>query len=386
MEKVRIGVIGYGNMGSGHCGTIFSGNVPGGELTAVCDISADRLKAAEKKFGDNVKFFSDAEEMIDSGCVDAVIVATPHYDHPPLTIKALESGVHALCEKPAGVYTKQVREMNEVAAKSDKVFAVMFNQRCRPAHKKIKELIDSGELGELRRCNWIITDWFRTQSYYNSGGWRATWEGEGGGVLLNQCPHNLDLWQWFCGVPKRIRAFCDFGKFHEVEVEDSVTAYAEYENGATGVFITTTGEAPGTNRLEIVGDRGKAILEGNTITFYRTTVGVQEWSDTCDQGFKKPEVWTCDIPVRGKDDGHTGIMKAFVNAILKGTPLVANGEEGIRSLEISNAMLLSAWTDDWVELPVCEDLYYEKLQEKIDNSTFKKTSTVDKVADLDGTF
>lgn len=386
MDKVRIGLIGYGGMGSNHCGVLSKGGVPGGELAAVCDIDPKRLEVAKKNLGDDVKLFSDADDMIASGCVDAVMVATPHYDHPPLTIKALNAGLHALCEKPAGVYTKQVREMNEVAAKSDKVFAVMFNQRCRPAHKKLKELIDAGELGELRRCCWIITDWFRTQYYYDSGGWRATWEGEGGGVLLNQCPHNLDLWQWFCGVPKRIRAFCDFGKFHDIEVEDSVTAYAEYENGATGVFITTTGEAPGTNRLEIVGDRGKAILEGNTLTFYRTTVGVDEWLNTCQQGFKKPEVWTCDIPVGGKDEGHTGIMKAFVKAILEGTPLVAKGEEGIRSLEISNAMLLSAWTDDWVDLPVCEDLYHEKLQEKVKNSTFVKKSSDGKTMSVDGTF
>lgn len=386
MDSVRIGVIGYGNMGSNHCSSISKGNIPGGKLTAVCDINPARLEAAKKAFGEGVRLFAGAEELMASGCVDAVIVATPHYDHPPLIIKALQSGLHALCEKPAGVYTRQVREMNEVAEKSGKVFALMFNQRCTPAYQKLKELIDSGEFGEIRRNCWIVTDWFRNQSYYDSGGWRATWAGEGGGVLLNQCPHHLDLWQWLCGVPKRVRAFCEFGKFHNIEVEDSVTAYVEYANGATGVFITSTGEAPGTNRLEIAADRGKVILENNKITFHRTRVGVQEWLNTCDSPFKGPERWVCDIPVQGTEGGHAGIMKAFVNAILKGTPLVANGIEGIRSLEISNAMLLSAWTDQWVDLPVSEELFYAKLQEKIAASKTKKDPVAGKVVNIDGTF
>lgn len=386
MDKVRIGLIGYGGMGGNHCRTLSRGEVPGGELTAVCDIKPDRLSLAKQQCGDHIQVFEEADALISSGTVDAVMVATPHYDHPPLTIKALQAGLHALCEKPAGVYTKQVREMNEVAAQSDKIFAVMFNQRCRPVHQKLRDLVQSGELGELRRNCWIITDWFRTQYYYDSGGWRATWSGEGGGVLLNQCPHNLDLWQWFCGVPKRIRAFCDFGRFHNIEVEDAVTAYAEYENGANGVFITTTGEAPGTNRFEIAGDRGKAVLEGGKLTFYRTVTGVDEWLNTCQAGFRKPETWTCEIPAGGRAEEHKGIMKAWVQAILKGTPLVAKGEEGIHSLEISNAMLLSAWTNDWVDLPVNEDLYYQMLQEKIQNSTFEKDSTSDRTMSVDGTF
>jgi predicted dehydrogenase len=314
------------------------------------------------------------------------MIATPHYDHPPLAIKGLKRGLHVLVEKPAGVYSRQVREMNEVAAASGKVFAVMFNQRTRPVHRKLKELIDSGELGTIRRCNWIITDWFRTQTYYDSGGWRATWEGEGGGALLNQCPHNLDLWQWFCGMPKRVRAFCSFGKHHNIEVEDEVTAYAEYDNGATGVFITSTGEAPGTNRLEITADRGKIIMEDGKLTFFRNRVETPKFLRESEQAFAKPECWRCDVPAGAPGNEHALVTTAFVNAILKGTPLVAAGEEGINGLELSNAMLLSAWTDDWVNVPVAEDLFYDKLQEKVQSSQSTKKAGQDKAMAVDGTF
>src|SRR5690606_18674733 len=255
---VRVGVVGIGNMGSAHAVYLFENQIENGELAAVCDINPKRLEWAKNRFGDRVKLFEDAEAMFSSGTVDGVIIATPHYHHPSLAIAAFEKGLHVLCEKPAGVYTKQVREMNEAAKKSNKVFSMMFNQRTNPLYQKVRDLIVSGELGEIKRTNWIITNWYRSQSYYDSGSWRATWAGEGGGVMLNQSPHQLDLWQWTTGLmPKRVRAFCSFGKYRNIEVEDDVTTYVEYENGATGVFITSVGEAPGTNRFEIAGDRGK---------------------------------------------------------------------------------------------------------------------------------
>jgi len=372
MKEVRIGIIGIGGMGTGHARKFLAGEVPGARLTAVCDINHDRLQWATKNLDDELETFEDASTLCEKGSVDAVIIATPHYDHPPLTIKALQSGLHALAEKPAGVYTRQVREMNDVADKSDKVFGVMFNQRQRPLHQKVRELIASGELGEIMRTNWIISTWFRTQAYYDSGGWRATWRGEGGGVLLNQCPHNLDLWQWMCGMPNRVRAFCGFGKYHDIEVEDDVTAYVEYENGATGLFVTSTGEAPGTNRLEIVGEHGKLIMENQKLTFERTRQNIMDFSRNAGTSFGTPECWKCEIPIKGQGEEHLGVLKNWTNAILKGEKLTAPGQEGINSLELSNAMLLSAWIDDWVELPVDEDKFYSYLKERIDNSRFEK--------------
>jgi len=370
MDKVRVGIIGIGNMGSWYAKQVADGNVPGAVLTAACDEKPERHQWARENLGERARLFRTADEFFAAKVVDAVVVATPHYDHPSLAIRGFENGLHVLVEKPAGVYTKQVREMNAVAERSGRVFSMMFNQRQRPLHQKLKELIDSGELGAIMRTNWIISNWFRSQAYYDSGGWRATWKGEGGGVLLNQCPHNLDLWQWICGMPKRVRAFCSFGKYHDIEVEDEVTAFVEYENGATGLFVTSTGEAPGTNRLEVAGDRGKIIMEGGKLTFWRTRIGVAQYTRETEQAFAAPECWTCEIPVGGHGEEHIGVLKNWTNAILRGEKLQSPGPEGIRSLELANAMLLSAWTDGWVSLPIDEDLYYERLQERIKASRY----------------
>ena len=300
---------------------------------------------------------------------------------------AFDKGLHVLSEKPAGVYTKNVREMNEAAVKSEKVFSMMFNQRTNPLYQKVRELILSGELGEIKRTNWIITNWYRSQSYYDSGGWRATWAGEGGGVMINQSPHQLDLWQWTTGLmPSRVRAFSGFGKYHDIEVEDDVTAYVEYENGATGLFVTSTGEAPGTNRFEVAGDRGKIVVEDGKLTFWRLRQSEREFNREYQGGFGEPECWEIDIPVYGKSSDHLGIMRNWVNAILHGEELLAPGEEGIKSLAISNAVYLSSWTDQWVDMPIDEDLYYEKLQEKIKESSFSKDGAGEGVTlDVSGT-
>lgn len=386
MNTVRFGIIGLGNMGTGHIKNFLSGKIRGGEITAVCDIDQARLRAASELLGDRAAAFDRAEDLIASGTVDAILIATPHYFHPVYAIQGFAAGLHVLSEKPAGVYTKQVREMNEAAAKTDRVFGLMFNQRTNPLYQKVKELIASGELGELTRVNWIITDWFRTQSYYNSGSWRATWAGEGGGVLLNQDPHQLDLLQWLCGMPDKVTAFCSYGKFHDIEVEDDVTAYLEYPNGATGVFVTSTGDAPGTNRLEISGDRGRVIIENDRLTYTRLRGSVAEFLQTAPGGFDRPEAWDVHIPIHGSASQHIGICNNFIDAILHGTPLLAPGTEGINGLTISNAIHLSSWTGKTVELPLDEALFYELLQERIKTSTYRKSESSGTVADLTGTY
>lgn len=384
MEKVRLGIIGIGNMGSGHIGYIEEGACPEIELTAVCDIKESRREWAKENCHEDVVIFDDAFKMMDSGLVDAVIVAIPHYDHPKYVIEALNRGLHVICEKPAGVYTKQVKEMNAVAAKSDKVFAVMFNQRTNCVYRKMKELVSSGELGAIKRVNWIITDWYRTQAYYNSGGWRATWDGEGGGVLLNQCPHNLDLIQWICGMPSKVRAFCHIGKWHDIEVEDDVTAYLEYPNGATGVFVTTTGDAPGTNRFEITLEKGKLVCENDKLMLYKLDVNEREYCFTEPEGFKKPDGHWIEVETDGENPQHRGVVNAFAARILHGTPLVAEGYEGINGLTLSNAMHLSSWLDKEVEIPFDEDLFLEKLTEL--RKTSKKKNVVEVTFDTKGTY
>ena len=371
MSKVNLGVIGIGNMGSGHCLSIVEGNVPEMELVAVADVKSARRDWAKENLPEGIKIFEDGDALIESGCCDAVLVAVPHYDHPRFVIKALESGMHAVSEKPAGVYTKQVREMNEAAAKSDKVFAMMFNQRTNHVYRKMKEIVDSGKYGQIKRVSWIITDWYRTQAYYNSGGWRATWDGDGGGVLLNQCPHNLDLLQWICGMPVKVHAFCHNGKWHDIEVEDDVTAYMEFENGATGVFVTTTGDAPGTNRFEITLERGKLVCEYDKFSFYELEVSEREYCYTATEGFAKPEGHDVEMETDGENLQHVGVLRAFAANILRGEPLVARGEEGINGLMLSNAMHLSSWLGKEVTIPFDEDLFLEELNKRRATSKVK---------------
>ena len=364
MNKVRLGIIGIGNMGSGHVESILDGKVPEIELAAVADLRESRRQWAEETLPENVKIFETAEELLDYPDMDAVLVAIPHYDHPKYVMEALKRGFHAMCEKPAGVYTKQVREMNEEAAKHDLVFGMMFNQRTNHIYRKLHELVNGGQYGAIKRVNWIITDWYRTQAYYNSGGWRATWDGEGGGVLLNQCPHKLDLIQWICGMPKSVQAFCHEGKWHDIEVEDDVTAYLEYPNGATGVFVTTTGDAPGTNRFEVDLEKAKIVCENEEIKVYELAVNEREYCYTTTEGFKKPEGRWIDVETDGENLQHVGVLRAFAGAILRGEPLIAGGEEGINGLTLSNAMHLSSWLKRPVEIPFDEELFLEELNKK----------------------
>ncbi len=385
MDQVRIGIIGIGNMGSNHCKTILSGEVAGMELVAVADLKESRRDWAKEELPEKVSIYSNGEELIAAGGCDAVLIATPHYDHPRLAILAFERGLHVLCEKPAGVYTKEVHRMNEAAVQSGLVFAMMFNQRTNHVYRKMHELVHSGCYGNIKRVNWIITDWYRTQAYYNSGGWRATWDGEGGGVLLNQCPHNLDLLQWICGMPIKVQAFCHNGKWHDIEVEDDVTAYLEYSNGATGVFVTTTGDAPGTNRFEITLERAKLVCENDKLMMYELEVNEREYCFTATEGFKKPEGHWVEVPSDGENPQHAGVLRAFAGKIRKGTPLIAEGKEGINGLTLSNAMHLSSWLQAPVEIPFDEELFVIKLNERRASSR-KKTNLKETTFSTEGSY
>ena len=370
MAQVKYGIIGYGKIGSQHVGQILKGMVPPCKLTAVADNQPARLEAARKVLGDSVKYFDSAEALITSGEAEAVHICTPHYDHPTIAIQALEHGLHTLVEKPAGVYTKQVREMNAVAdAHPELKFAMDFNQRTDPVYAKVRDLVQSGELGRIKHTHWLITNWYRSQSYYDQGDWRATWKGEGGGVLLNQNPHNLDMWQWICGMPSRVKSVVYYGKHRSIEVEDDVVAIVEYPDGATGTYITTVVDAPGTNRLEIDGERGRIVVEDGKIHFSRLRVAEPEFNASWTKGLGKPEVWNIDVPVSGKYTSHAGIMTNFCEAILFDKPLLAKGQEGINGLQISNAIHLSDWTGgDWVDVPVDEELFASLLREKCGGS------------------
>ncbi len=381
MEKVRLGIIGCGNIGSQHYRNILDGKCPEIIVTAIADKNPDRLnwaKETQQKYTDStkVKLYTDASDMINSGLIDAVIIAVPHYDHPKYAIEAFAKNLHVMCEKPAGVYTQQVNEMISAAdMHPDLVFGMMFNQRTNCVYRKMKEILDSGVLGEIRRSTWIITNWYRPQAYYDSGEWRATWAGEGGGVLLNQCPHNLDLWQWLCGMPCKVYAKAGYGKWHDIEVEDDVTAIVEYPNGATGTFITSTADVPGTNRLEIVCDGGTLICEDNILKMTKLDILESDYTKINRSPYALPRYTTEIVNTDGRNNQHFEVMNVFASAILRGDRLIADGREGIKALMMSNAMHLSSWTGRKIELPFDEQLYKSLLDEHVKSSKVKKNTT-----------
>jgi len=368
MNKVRLGIIGLGNIGQHHFGYLTAGKVGRAEVVAVSDAVPAKLEKYKP-----LNTFTDGEELIRSGLVDAVIIATPHYQHTTLGIAAMKQGLHVMVEKPISAHKADAERL--IAAHKQKpklIFAGMFQLRAEPRYLKIRKLIQSGDLGDIVRMSWIMTDWFRTEAYYASGGWRATWKGEGGGVLLNQCLHNLDAMQWLLGMPARVRGFCQLGRFHQIEVEDNVSAYLEYPNGATGTFVSSTGESPGTNRFEIIGTCGKLLLEADKLSLVRNESDMLEFSRTAKLGFAKPEVWNAEIPFGASPNCHAVLMQNFVNAILDGEPLIAPGAEGIHSVELANVILYSSLISQTVELPMDSAAYEKKLNELIATSKVEK--------------
>jgi len=356
-SPIRLGIIGMGGMGRGHVGRIRAANLPNLQITAACDVSPNL--AADYP---ELKCFSNPAEFFNSGEMDAVMIVTPHYSHTDLGIQALQAGLHVLVEKPISVHKADCERL--LAAHTDKnlVFAAMFNMRTLGLYRKIKSLLDEEELGPVRRIVWTVTDWFRTQSYYDSGGWRGTWKGEGGGVLLNQCPHQLDLWHWLFGMPQRVTASIGIGRHHRIEVEDDVTAILDYDNGTTGVFITSTGEAPGTNRLEISGDRGKITVEQNTIRLQRNRVSLPDHLQNSPSGFAQPECWDISVPFEQTGQQHTEIIKNFAAAIQGEAELLSPAEDGIHSVELGNAMLLSGLKQQTIDLPLDAAEFERELQ------------------------
>ena len=389
MRKIRFGIIGLGNQGSSYFFNIFEqGKVAHGVVTALCDNRPAKIENIKSKTENKtVECFLDYKAMLDSGLVDAVLVETPHYQHPEIVMECLKRDIHVICDKPAGVYAKQVLEMNEAAKKSKAKFGMMFNQRTNCLYRKMREIIASGGIGELQRVNWIITDWYRTQIYYDSGSWRASWLGEGGGVLINQCPHQIDLVSWVVGEqPKTVRGFCQYGKWPDIEVEDEVTAFFTYKNGATGVFITTTGETPGTNRFEVSGTKGKLLCEGDKLLWYKNETDSLAHSKEAVGGFDRPKMEVIDVVTDGKNSQHAGIINNFTNAILGLEELFVEGIEGIHGVELMNAIEYSGWHNgEEVILPINGDKYFAELNEKKKTSTLRESED-DKVTDTAGTY
>lgn len=369
-NKVRLGIIGLGNIGQHHAAYLSAGKVSRAELVAVADEVPSKLGRYEAQ---GLKTFGSPEAMMSSGLIDAVVIATPHYQHTTLGIAAMERGLHVMVEKPISAHKADAERLIAAHGRNPQLtFAGMFQLRAEPRYTKIKNLLVAGELGTIVRMSWIMTDWYRTEAYYASGGWRATWKGEGGGVLLNQCLHNLDSLQWLLGMPARVRGFCQLGRFHHIEVEDNVSAYFEYPDGATGTFVSSTGETPGTNRFEIVGTKGKLVLEADKLRFNRNEADMLEFSRKAKMGFGRPDVWNIEIPFENAGNSHAVLMQNFVDAILDGEPLIAPGEEGIHSVELANVILFSSLRGETVELPMDSNAYEQQLNRLIAESKLEK--------------
>lgn len=384
MTPVRFGIVGIGNIGNSHAPRFLDGRVPGAELTAICDTDPARLARFPQ-----VKGWTDSAALIRSGEIDALLIATPHYDHVPIGIDALNHGLHVLIEKPLAVHVADCERLLAAHTDPKQVFGVMFNTRTVKRYQKLHELLRSGELGRIRRINWILTDWFRSEAYYRSSPWRATWDGEGGGILVNQLPHDLDLFQWMFGLPKRVRAFCPLGKHHDIEVEDEINALMEFEDGATAVMVATTGEAPGTDRREIITDRGRVLVLADRLEWTRTEMSVEVFNRTTTEGFAAPKSEVVTIPVDPTPAGqHTEVIQRFVGAIHEGTPLIAPATEGTASVALANAIILSSWQDRTVELPLDAAAFEAALNERRRHSRYRPgiPPTTSAVVDMTASF
>ena len=407
MNSIRLGIIGMGNIGRFHAGTVLEGKVARCELTAVCSRNPAALaefmaRAEAMRAGGNegqaggtvplrtqepLAVFGSEQELMRSGLVDAVLIATPHWQHPEAGMAAFAAGLHVMVEKPIAAHKADAERFIAAHQRHPKcVFGVMSQFRAEPRYQRMRELIQSGALGSLVRVSWINTDWFRPEAYYASSEWRATWRGEGGGVLINQCLHNLDMLQWLVGMPARVRGFCKFGRFHDIEVEDDVTAYFEWANGATGTFVSSTGEAPGTNRLEISGTRGRLLLENGKLFFAVNEVDAVEKCKSADQPFAKLAFTTEEVPFENAAQPHAVLLQNFVAAILDGETLLAPGVEGIHAVELANTVVHSSLLEKTVELPLDGPAWEAKLNELMANSPGKKKVVPSVAGDVAGSF
>ncbi len=378
----KIGIVGLGPIGGLHADNLLQNKIPGAELACVCE----QRPVDEKKFA-GLRIYNDMDKMLSAGGFDALIIATPSFTHFPLAKKALERGFHALVEKPMALCSEDALELADIAKRSGKVLAVMLNQRTAPLYSKIREMVESGEIGRINRVSWTMSNWYRPDIYFASSSWKGTWKGEAGGVLINQSIHNIDIWAWIFGLPKTLRAWCQFGKYHNIEVEDEVCCRMELSNGASSTFISSTGEYPGSNRLVIAGDKAFVVAESGKLKIFRF---VNETLESYTYGtkyiFGSPEVEEEEIEFFGAGEQHAGVVSNFVEAINGDAELLYTPEQGALSLQMANAMLMSAWTNKDVSFPFDHALYKKMLSEKIAFSHLRENPKTDFIIDFEKSF
>ena len=377
---VRLGVIGLGNIARQHIENVSSGQVAGCSIAAICSRQPHDLAQTL-----GVPHFSDYRELIGSGHCDAVLIATPTFSHFDIGTCALGAGLHVMMEKPIGLSVQEGESLLALQ-QPDQVFALMLNQRTDPLFLKMREIIDAGTLGEICRTHWTMTNWFRPEVYFQVSDWRATWRGEGGGVLVNQCIHNLDIFAWLCGMPRSVQAFCRFGRYHDIEVEDEATAWFEYPNGATGVFIGSSGEAPGINRFDIVGDKGSLAFDGERLLLSVNQPATSEYNRTTRDMFGLPDIQSTDLTPDRAGNQHAQVLANFCAAIMQGDELIASASEGLDSLALANSMLLSTWENERIELPLDSDRYQRALERRLESSHLRIKSDIETNVDMGASY
>lgn len=375
MQKVRIGVIGLGGMGQAHIDKIKE--IPEAELTAVSDVDSQITKKISQE--QKVPGFSNYEKLLESSLVDAVIIATPHYFHPEIGIKAIKKGIHCLSEKPIAVSVAAADKFLQAAKKNSVVFAIMYQKRTLPEIRLAKKLIKSGRLGKIKRTS-LIEPNYRTQAYYDSGTWRATWKDEGGGVLINQAPHGIDLFLLLGGMPNRVTAKVRT-RLHNIEVEDEACALLEYPSGAWGYYYTTTNEVPSATLMEISGDKGKLLYQDGSLKFYSVRSSIAEFTFSSKDMWASPEVVEEELELPQCETGHKEIIRNFCRSILFKEELITPGEEGIWTIEFINALILSGKKNKPVDIPVNREEYEELLEDLKKISQEKKVKKIKRVTD-----
>ena len=377
-RTVRFAVVGFGSIGRTHFRTISGTAVPDGLVTALVTRQSDGLP-------DGIEVFRDVDTLLDAGVADVVVVATPTMDHEETSRKVLTTGCHLVVEKPMAMTVLGARRIID-ARPSEAVAAVMLNQRYHGTYRRIREIVKGGLLGRIHRFSWIMTAWYRPNAYFAVSSWRGTWPGEGGGALLNQGIHNLDILQWILGLPASVYARAGFGKFHSIDVEDEVTALFEYDDGLSGVLVVSTGEAPGTNRFEIVGDRGTLVFEADTIRLAMTDRNVSEHRATSRDLFESPNFTEQREVPAATANQHAEVFNDVVGAVSEGRPVATPLEDGVASIELANAILVSAWEDRRVDLPVDAVAYHEALERRIEASDFREPEDLTVRADMERSY
>ncbi len=377
---LRVGVVGLGNIARQHIENMLSGQAGACRLAATCS-----RNPSEYADGLDIPHFTQLQALIDSATCDAVLVATPTFNHLEAGSAVLDAGLHLMMEKPLGL---SIAEGEQLLARQgqDQVFALMLNQRTDPLFLAMREQIAGGVLGQITRTHWTMTNWFRPEVYFQVRDWRATWRGEGGGLLVNQCIHNLDIFQWLCGMPASVRGFCRFGRYHDIEVEDEATAYFDYEGGASGVFIGSTGEAPGVNRLDIVGDRGQLSFDGERLLLTINEPATSEYNRSTRDMFGMPDSSTTDITPDRSVNQHGAVLANFAAAVLEGEPLIAPAADGLDSLALANAMLLSTWESREVHLPLDSAVYQRALAQRLEGSSLREKADIEANIDMGASY